>query len=100
MTDEIQNEFIDLIIKNKSTTAEVEKMVASYLHNQQFGIATHVKCKKKDPDISRLEELIADKLGMSTVIKHNRNGDGKLTISYSSVDELEFFLSKVQLTDI
>ena len=100
LPDEIQNEFIDLIIKNKSTTAEVEKMVASYLHNQQFDITTPVKCKKKDPDISRLEELIADKLGMSTVIKHNRNGDGKLTISYSSVDELEVFLSKVQLTDI
>jgi ParB family chromosome partitioning protein len=101
LPNEVQDEFVDLIIKNKSTTAEVEKMVAAYLHDQQFGIKDKNPSKiKKDPDISRLEELVADKIGMTVNIKHNKSGYGKLTISYSSVDELEEFLSKVNLTNV
>ncbi len=101
LPNEVQAKFVDQIIQDKLTTAEVEKNVAAYLHNQQFGVTQETgKIKRKDPDIARLEELIADKIGMGISIKHNRNGFGKLTISYASVDELEGFLAKVQLTDI
>jgi len=88
---ERQVELAHEIILKKYTTAEVENKVSRILHEQKFGGETDRKVNK-DPDISRLEETIADKLGMMVTIKHNRSGNGKITINYASVDELENFL--------
>jgi ParB family chromosome partitioning protein len=94
LTSEYQQILAQEIILKKLTTAEVENKVAKILHEQK-----HTKndelVKKSDPDINSLEQRLADKLGMCVTIKHNpRNGMGKLTISYSSLDELDGFLAK------
>ena len=79
------------IINDGLTTLEVERRVAKLLQN----IADPVKNPnaKLDPDIERLESKIADKLGMVVKIKHGRNGSGKVTLSYNSLDELDNLLS-------
>lgn len=89
---EKQLELANEIILKKYTTAEVENKVSRILHEQKFGTEIIRDKTKKDPDIARLEETIADKLGMMVNIKHNRGGHGKITINYASVDELEGFL--------
>jgi len=50
----------------------------------------------KDPDIERLQQNISEKLGANVVIQHASSGKGKISISYSSLDELEGVLSHFQ----
>jgi ParB family chromosome partitioning protein len=81
-----------VIIAERLTTLEVEKRVAMILHQT----APHNKAKtinKIDPDISKLETKIADKLGMVVSIKHGRRGNGKIVLSYASLDELDNLLN-------
>lgn len=86
-----------LIVNEKLTTAEVEKKVAQILHGHKFNTQGKIQ-HLKDPDIARLEETIADKIGMGVVIKHSRGGAGKIMINYSSLDELEGLLELFHYT--
>jgi ParB family transcriptional regulator, chromosome partitioning protein len=49
-----------------------------------------------DPDISRLERELADKLGAKVLFQHAASGKGKLVVTYNSLDELEGILSHIQ----
>jgi ParB family transcriptional regulator, chromosome partitioning protein len=49
-----------------------------------------------DPDISRLERELADKLGAKVAFQHAASGKGKLVVSYNSLDELEGILGHIQ----
>ncbi len=49
-----------------------------------------------DPDISRLERELADKLGAKVAFQHTSSGKGKLVVSYNSLDELEGILGHIQ----
>ena len=49
-----------------------------------------------DPDVRRLEQDLADKLGAKVLIQHSQAGKGKLVVSYNSLDELEGILSHIQ----
>jgi ParB family transcriptional regulator, chromosome partitioning protein len=48
-----------------------------------------------DPNIRRLEEELADKLGARVSIEHAAGGKGRLVIRYNSLDELDGILSHV-----
>ena len=55
--------------------------------------------KKKsapDPDIQRLQETLADKLGARVAINHGRRGKGKLVIEYNNLDELDGILEHIR----
>lgn len=52
--------------------------------------------KTKDPDVERLQQDIAEKLGANVVIQHDANGKGKIIIHYSSLDGLEGVLNHFQ----
>jgi len=49
-----------------------------------------------DPDIKRLQEQISERLGAPVDLNHKSNGKGKLVINYSSLDELDGILAKIQ----
>ena len=51
---------------------------------------------KPDPDISLLENTLAEKLGAQVSFKHNTKGKGKMFISYNSLDELEGILAHIK----
>ena len=48
-----------------------------------------------DPDVRRLQQDLADKLGAKVLIQHTRNGKGKLVVSYNSLDELDGILAHI-----
>jgi ParB family chromosome partitioning protein len=50
--------------------------------------------KKVDADTRGLQERLSLKLGQSVSIQHTARGKGKLTISYSSLDELDGILAQ------
>ncbi len=51
---------------------------------------------KKDPNISRFEQDLSDKLGANVDIQHGAKGKGKLVIHYSSLDELDGILEHIK----
>jgi ParB family chromosome partitioning protein len=51
---------------------------------------------KSDPDIVRLEQRLAERLGSPVQIKHGQKGKGQLVISYSSLDELQGVLAHIR----
>ena len=49
-----------------------------------------------DPNVQRLEQDLAEKLGARIAIQQGRGGKGKLVISYNSLDELDGILAHIQ----
>lgn len=48
-----------------------------------------------DPDIHRLEQDLAEKLGAKVVLQHAQGGKGRLVVSYNSLDELDGILAHI-----
>jgi ParB family chromosome partitioning protein len=49
-----------------------------------------------DPNVSRLEQELADKLGAKVTIQHASSGKGKVVVTYNSLDELDGILAHIQ----
>jgi ParB family chromosome partitioning protein len=54
------------------------------------------KARSKDPDIQRLENDLADKLGATVELQHGTSGKGRLIVNYHSLDELDGILAHIQ----
>ncbi|MBE9559581.1 MAG: ParB/RepB/Spo0J family partition protein [Proteobacteria bacterium] len=54
------------------------------------------KASRKDPDITRLEERLTERLGAQVHIKQKANGKGSLEIAYTSLDVLDGILKKIE----
>lgn len=90
-----QVDIANRVIAEGLTTMQVEQYVASLLAKQEgklIGAASNLMKHCLDPNVIRLESDLSDKLGMLVNIKHSRNGSGKLTFTYSSLDELDNLL--------
>ena len=51
---------------------------------------------QQDPDIKRLTDELSERIGAPVNIQSVKGGKGKLVISYSSLDELDGILSRIQ----
>jgi ParB family chromosome partitioning protein len=51
---------------------------------------------RPDPNVSRLEQDLAEKLGAKVQLQHSARGRGKLVIAYNSLDELDGILAHIQ----
>jgi len=51
---------------------------------------------RPDPNITRLEQDLTDKLGAKVHLQHSAKGRGKLVINYNSLDELDGILAHIQ----
>ena len=49
----------------------------------------------KDPNITRLEQELSEKVGAKVTIQHSSTGKGKLVINYTNNDELQGILNKI-----
>lgn len=56
--------------------------------------------KQKDPDVAALEQRLADHFAAQVQIDYNKKGKGSLVINYSSLNELDGILAKLQLGEI
>ena len=54
------------------------------------------RATNKDPDIERLQQSLAEKIGAKVDINHAASGVGKIVIHYSSLDELEGVLEHLK----
>jgi ParB family chromosome partitioning protein len=52
--------------------------------------------KAIDPDIQRLQDDLAEKLGAKVALQHANNGKGKLVVHYNTLDELDGILAHIK----
>ncbi len=87
---EAQSDAARLAVAKALTVRETEKLVRSILEP-----APKKEQQEKDPDVKQLEQKLAENLGAKVEINYNKKGKGKLVISYTSLDELDGILSRI-----
>ncbi len=80
------------VVARGLTVRQTEALVRQWLNSKEQPIEE----VKADPDISRLEQRLAERLGAAVQIKHGQKGRGQLVIKYSSLDELQGVLAHIR----
>ncbi|MBS7662719.1 ParB/RepB/Spo0J family partition protein [Pseudomonas lalucatii] len=80
------------VVARGLTVRQTEALVRQWLNSKE----KPVEKVKPDPDISRLEQRLAERLGSPVQIKHGQKGKGQLVIRYSSLDELQGVLAHIR----
>ncbi|WP_436785609.1 ParB/RepB/Spo0J family partition protein [Stutzerimonas frequens] len=80
------------VVARGLTVRQTEALVRQWLSEKEKPKAE----VKSDPDISRLEQRLAERLGSPVQIKHGQKGRGQLVIRYSSLDELQGVLAHIR----
>ncbi|EGM79792.1 ParB-like partition protein [Rheinheimera sp. A13L] len=89
-----QSDAARIVAAKQMTVRDTENLVRRLLEP-----APEVAPKVKDPDVSSLEQRLSERFAAPVEINYNKKGKGNLVISYSSLDELEGILSKLQTQD-
>jgi ParB family chromosome partitioning protein len=88
-----QVELAALIVKKSLSVRETEALVRRMAAPPGAHAAP---AGARDPNVSRLENELAEKLGAKVQIQHGASGRGKLVVGYGSLDELEGILAHIQ----
>jgi ParB family chromosome partitioning protein len=80
------------VVARALTVRQTEALVRQWLTDKP----REAEPVKTDPDISRLEQRLAEKLGSPVQIKHGQKGKGQLVIRYNSLDELQGVLAHIR----
>jgi ParB family chromosome partitioning protein len=89
-----QAEVAALVARKGLSVRETEALVRRMLSRKDDD-ADHER-PRKDPNIGRLEQELAGKLGARVQVQHTARGRGKLVINYNSLDELDGILEHIQ----
>lgn len=80
------------VVARGFTVRQTEALVRQWLTTSE----EPVKTVRTDPDISRLEQRLAERLGAPVQIRHGQKGKGQLVIRYNSLDELQGVLAHIR----
>jgi len=90
-----QVEVAMLVAKKGLSVRETEALVRRLSEHKADG-SERAPPPRPDPNITRLEHDLADKLGAKVQLQHGTKGRGKLVIAYNSLDELDGILAHIQ----
>jgi ParB family transcriptional regulator, chromosome partitioning protein len=89
-----QSEVGLLVAKKGLSVRETEALVRRLQNPTPAGpTAAH---GARDPNVERLEQELAEKLGAEVLIQQSARGGGKLVVSYHSLDELDGILAHIR----
>ncbi len=99
-----QSEAAAEVVRNALTVRQTETLVQRFQQQAQAEREREAgngrgddEPAAKDPDVERLRETLADRLGAPVDIQHSRRrGKGKLVIRYNSLEELDGILGRIQ----
>lgn len=90
LDDKMQFEIANKVIKQGLTVRATEKLI------KHLGSEKQMPQKKPlDSDTLRLQEQLTEKTGAKVSIKHQANGKGSLTFSYTTLEELEGIIDRI-----
>jgi ParB family chromosome partitioning protein len=90
-----QVEVASLVAKKGLSVRDTEALVRR-IQSGGAGASAAEGQDGRDPNVQRLEQELADKLGAKVAIQHSTGGKGKLVVSYNSLDELDGILAHIQ----
>jgi ParB family chromosome partitioning protein len=85
---DMQAEAGNVVAGRKLSVREAESLV------RRLQLEKRAISPMRDPDITRLESEVTEKLGAKVMIQHTKQGGGKLVISYDSLDQLQGVLDR------
>ena len=86
-----QNEAARQVVARGLTVRQTEALVRQWLNpRREAGVV------RDNPDIVRLQQDLAERIGANVQIQHGAKGKGKLVISYNSLDELDGVLMHIK----
>ena len=92
-----QSEVGALVARKGLSVRETEALVKRMLaHGDKANRKDDADDPRPDPNITRLEQDLADKLGAKVSLQHALTGKGKLVIAYHSLDELDGILAHIK----
>lgn len=89
----LQAEVARTVVERELSVRQTEALIRQM---QQVKQVADDDATVEDPDILRLQDNLAQKLGAAVSIRHNARGRGKLVITYNSVDELDGILAHIK----
>ncbi len=87
-----QIEAARIVASRGLTVRQTEALVKKWLAEPHG-----VEQSAPDRDISQLEDRIAEHVGLPVKVLHNANGKGKVTFTYSKLDELDGLLLRLKI---
>lgn len=94
LKDAEQSDAARLVAAKQLTVRETENLVRRILEPKPV-----VSAKPRDPDVMSLEQRLSERFAAPVQISYNNKGKGKLEIAYSSLDELDGIIAKLNLTE-
>ncbi len=91
-----QVEVAQLVARKGLSVRETEALVRRMLAPPSPPGAQPGGDSKLDPNVARLQQELAEKLGAKVSIQHSANGKGKLIVAYNSLDELDGILDHIR----
>ena len=100
-----QAEVAAIVVKRGMSVRETEALVrrAQQPQGERHGAVSanasapdSAPAASSDPNVSRLEQELAEKLGAKVTIEHAHSGRGRVVVTYNSLDELDGILAHIQ----
>ncbi len=91
-----QTEVALLVARKGLSVRETEALVRRLQAPVQAAGSAGADGGSRDPNVERLEQELAEKLGARVAIQQGSKGKGKLVVSYNSLDELDGILAHIQ----
>jgi ParB family transcriptional regulator, chromosome partitioning protein len=95
LTERRQQTEVALLVARKGLSVRETEALVRRLQ-APHGPAAPDGSAERDPNVARLEQELADKLGARVAIQAGKGGRGKLVVSYNSLDELDGILAHIQ----
>ena len=86
-----QTEAARQVVARGLTVRQTEALVRQWLNPRREAAPS-----RTNPDIERLQQDLAERIGAEVQIQHGAKGKGKLVISYNSLDELDGVLMHIK----
>ncbi|HET8729801.1 MAG TPA: ParB/RepB/Spo0J family partition protein [Moraxellaceae bacterium] len=93
LPDNMQGKAARAVVAKGLSVRQTEAMVRALLAQKDKPEQTE---KTLDPNVRKLQDEIAEKLGAIVQIEYNARGKGRLVISYNSLDELDGILAHIK----
>jgi ParB family chromosome partitioning protein len=90
----MQAEVAALVAKKGMSVRETERLIKRVM--SESGKPGAKNSPELDPDVRRLQDDLAARLGARVIIQHGSKGHGKLVVAYNSLDELDGILAHIQ----
>ena len=95
LPENMQQKTAEDVVRSQLSVRQTETLVKHLLSDD----TTPSKTDEKDPDVSRLESKLSDRLGATVQIKAKSGGKGHIVIEYGSLDILDGIVARLKAED-